>query len=226
METIITYVHLRLRLEDAFSSKTILLVSILPQSLRFGRPLLATKMKTTLTKTLRCLRNGYVFKPRITRLVNASSVYIRLTHRHFTGVSPKLSSEKLNEIYNGPGLSDFLNDIDPNDIDDNSPLFIKEGHAGRTTSNNQSSASGSNLGLKFKRNPKSQNRKPDWLKAKIPNGENYKKLHKTVSSLNLATVCEEARCPNIGVLYIFVTQILAAHKQRFARNVGVATSMA
>ena len=40
--------------------------------------------------------------------------------------------------------------------------------------------------------------KPAWLKAEIPRGENYEKLKATVRKLNLATVCEEARCPNIG----------------------------
>ncbi len=40
--------------------------------------------------------------------------------------------------------------------------------------------------------------KPSWLKAEIPKGENYEKLRDTVRSLKLATVCEEAKCPNIG----------------------------
>lgn len=40
--------------------------------------------------------------------------------------------------------------------------------------------------------------KPRWLKGTIPEGENYHKLKETVKSLGLATVCEEARCPNIG----------------------------
>lgn len=40
--------------------------------------------------------------------------------------------------------------------------------------------------------------KPAWLKASPPSGENYTKLRNTVRSLKLATVCEEARCPNIG----------------------------
>ena len=40
--------------------------------------------------------------------------------------------------------------------------------------------------------------KPAWLKAEMPRGENYEKLHRTVRNLGLATVCEEARCPNIG----------------------------
>jgi len=40
--------------------------------------------------------------------------------------------------------------------------------------------------------------KPRWLKSKPANSENYKRLRDTVSDLGLATVCEEARCPNIG----------------------------
>ena len=40
--------------------------------------------------------------------------------------------------------------------------------------------------------------KPSWLKAEVPRGENYERLRDTVRSLKLATVCEEARCPNIG----------------------------
>ena len=41
--------------------------------------------------------------------------------------------------------------------------------------------------------------KPAWLRAQAPAGENYTRLHKTVRSLGLATVCEEARCPNVSV---------------------------
>lgn len=43
--------------------------------------------------------------------------------------------------------------------------------------------------------------KPEWLRISAPSGktkENFERLHKTVKSLNLATVCEEAKCPNIG----------------------------
>uniref|UniRef100_A0A7S2BR01 Lipoyl synthase, mitochondrial n=1 Tax=Octactis speculum TaxID=3111310 RepID=A0A7S2BR01_9STRA len=41
-------------------------------------------------------------------------------------------------------------------------------------------------------------RKPAWLKAEIPGGEEYLRLKKDVRRLKLATVCEEAHCPNIG----------------------------
>jgi lipoic acid synthetase len=48
------------------------------------------------------------------------------------------------------------------------------------------------------RKPSASNRKPSWLKAQPTTGENYLRLRDTVRSLGLATVCEEARCPNIG----------------------------
>ncbi|KAI0910166.1 lipoic acid synthetase [Ustulina deusta] len=42
-------------------------------------------------------------------------------------------------------------------------------------------------------------RLPDWLKTPIPAGnDNYKQIKKDLRGLNLHTVCEEARCPNIS----------------------------
>jgi len=40
--------------------------------------------------------------------------------------------------------------------------------------------------------------KPSWLKAKPATSPKYHELRSTVRSLGLATVCEEAKCPNIG----------------------------
>lgn len=40
-------------------------------------------------------------------------------------------------------------------------------------------------------------RKPEWMKVKFKVGENYSKIAKRSSELNLATVCESAGCPNI-----------------------------
>lgn len=45
---------------------------------------------------------------------------------------------------------------------------------------------------------KSFPRKPEWLKVRPPAGENYTRLKAISKSLGLATVCEEAKCPNIG----------------------------
>ncbi|MBE43725.1 MAG: lipoyl synthase [Thaumarchaeota archaeon] len=41
-------------------------------------------------------------------------------------------------------------------------------------------------------------RKPEWLRVKTPSGENYVQVKQTLRVLNLHTVCEEARCPNIA----------------------------
>ncbi|MES2801483.1 MAG: lipoyl synthase [Bdellovibrionota bacterium] len=41
-------------------------------------------------------------------------------------------------------------------------------------------------------------RKPDWLKVKAPAGENYARIKEMLGELKLATVCQEARCPNMG----------------------------
>ena len=40
--------------------------------------------------------------------------------------------------------------------------------------------------------------KPRWLKAPLATGENYDFVRRTVREHRLATVCEEAKCPNIG----------------------------
>lgn len=41
-------------------------------------------------------------------------------------------------------------------------------------------------------------RKPDWLKREIPGGAAYAGIKSKLRELKLATVCEEARCPNLG----------------------------
>src|SRR5262245_34981401 len=41
-------------------------------------------------------------------------------------------------------------------------------------------------------------RKPSWLKVKAPGGPNYIRIQQLMRNLGLHTVCEEARCPNIG----------------------------
>ncbi len=41
-------------------------------------------------------------------------------------------------------------------------------------------------------------RKPSWLKVKAPGGTEYLRIQRMMRELGLHTVCEEARCPNIG----------------------------
>jgi lipoic acid synthetase len=41
-------------------------------------------------------------------------------------------------------------------------------------------------------------RKPSWLKMKMPGGENYARLRTLVNDQRLHTVCQSAKCPNMG----------------------------
>ena len=43
-----------------------------------------------------------------------------------------------------------------------------------------------------------ERRHPAWIKARMPSGGNYAALKQLMRNLQLHTVCEEARCPNIG----------------------------
>ncbi|MCC7050406.1 MAG: lipoyl synthase, partial [Bacteroidia bacterium] len=41
-------------------------------------------------------------------------------------------------------------------------------------------------------------RKPDWLRVKLPTGENFLKVRKLVDQHKLHTICESGNCPNMG----------------------------
>lgn len=45
--------------------------------------------------------------------------------------------------------------------------------------------------MKFKR-------KPEWLKIRLPEGENFKKVNQIVKENNLHTICTSGKCPNMG----------------------------
>ena len=82
-----------------------------------------------------------------------------------------LRSASTNRFTTGPGLEDFIKGSST-DSEWKSPLS-------RSTSAERL-------------------RIPYWLKTQIPNGNNYKKIKESLKNLNLATVCQEAKCPNIG----------------------------
>ncbi len=46
-------------------------------------------------------------------------------------------------------------------------------------------------------NPITLEKKPDWLKVKLEISKNFRRVNNLVKDLDLNTVCEEARCPNI-----------------------------
>ena len=41
-------------------------------------------------------------------------------------------------------------------------------------------------------------KKPKWLRVKLPVGEEYKKVRRTVDKYKLNTICESGNCPNMG----------------------------
>lgn len=80
------------------------------------------------------------------------------------------SKEFSKKLIDGPQFEDFLND----DVKKyNGKLKLDIGESGRL-------------------------RLPPWLKTEIPIGKNYSKIKAQLRQLQLSTVCEEARCPNIG----------------------------
>lgn len=46
--------------------------------------------------------------------------------------------------------------------------------------------------------PAARSPRPDWLKVRVPSGEDYSRLINIMRENELHTVCEEARCPNIA----------------------------
>ena len=45
---------------------------------------------------------------------------------------------------------------------------------------------------------KKPKRKPDWLRVKLPIGEDYKRVRKLVDQYQLHTICQSGNCPNMG----------------------------
>lgn len=41
-------------------------------------------------------------------------------------------------------------------------------------------------------------RKPDWLRVKLPIGEDYRRVRRLVDEYNLHTICQSGNCPNMG----------------------------
>ncbi|OXV08626.1 hypothetical protein Egran_03612 [Elaphomyces granulatus] len=116
-----------------------------------------------------------------------------LSSRHFATANPDSAASSTSarrrtttfqdKLSAGPSFSDFVND---NSGLDNPPLDPSEVYAHKT-------ATVRPVGRK-----KEITRLPSWLKTPIPDSENYQRIKKDLRGLNLHTVCEEARCPNIS----------------------------
>src|SRR5204862_3395765 len=63
-------------------------------------------------------------------------------------------------------------------------------------------------------------RKPEWLRTKAEMGEGYRDLKRTMRSLDLVTVCEEAGCPNIFECWKSGTATFMINGDRCTRACG------
>jgi len=51
---------------------------------------------------------------------------------------------------------------------------------------------------KVEQNISELGKRPDWLKVRLPIGQNYKDVYQLMRKSKLNTVCEEAKCPNLA----------------------------
>jgi lipoic acid synthetase len=65
-----------------------------------------------------------------------------------------------------------------------------------------------------------EGRKPPWLKVRAPGGPNYIRLKALMRQRNLHSVCEEARCPNIGECWEDATATFMILGDVCTRNCG------
>ncbi|CAL4060636.1 unnamed protein product, partial [Meganyctiphanes norvegica] len=96
--------------------------------------------------------------------------------RYYSSGVPKSKKQRKELIAEGPTLEEFI------DGEVKSDTTWKE-YTGK---------------LKREAKDRERLRLPPWLKREIPIGKNFSKLKEDLRGLNLSTVCEEARCPNIG----------------------------
>lgn len=92
--------------------------------------------------------------------------------------APRPSTQFRDKLNAGPSFGDFVNP--------NAPLPPTEAYEIKTAT----------VGPEGRK--KTITRLPEWLKTPIPVNNNYKKIKNDLRGLNLHTVCEEARCPNIS----------------------------
>ncbi len=63
-------------------------------------------------------------------------------------------------------------------------------------------------------------RKPPWLRRKVPGGDLYSKTLSLIRSHNVHTVCESASCPNLGECWAHNTATLMILGDKCTRNCG------
>ena len=110
-------------------------------------------------------------------------------------VAEKLAALR-NKLERGPALGDFVTETA---AISSAACGIPVGTEAPSLVANNSSSSNSSAGAAAAASKDPP--KPAWLKITTPTGamrDNFTRLQTSVKKLNLATVCEEAKCPNMG----------------------------
>ncbi|TKA69980.1 Lipoyl synthase, mitochondrial [Friedmanniomyces simplex] len=99
-----------------------------------------------------------------------------------TSSHPRPASAFSDRLNTGPSFSDFVSPAQEESLSNDDALEL----ASRTVQ----------IGPEGRK--RTHTRLPEWLKTPIPSNDNYKRIKNDLRGLNLHTVCEEARCPNIS----------------------------
>ena len=67
-------------------------------------------------------------------------------------------------------------------------------------------------------NPPKRQKKPDWLRKRLPSGPEYERIRSLVRKSHLHTVCQEAQCPNIWECFSSRTATFLILGDRCTRN--------
>lgn len=68
--------------------------------------------------------------------------------------------------------------------------------------------------------PGSAQRHPQWIRVRVPGGEGYARTRQIVAESGVATVCEEARCPNVAECWGHGTATFMIMGDTCTRNCG------
>ena len=68
--------------------------------------------------------------------------------------------------------------------------------------------------------PATVRRHPEWIRVRVPGGEGYARTRAIVRESGVATVCEEARCPNVAECWAHGTATFMLMGDTCTRNCG------
>jgi lipoic acid synthetase len=128
----------------------------------------------------RRILSSTTYAPRLyTRCLATAASDITPSSPNATKSTPRRATKFSDALNSGPAFGDFVSGKEE-------PLSPEEALELKTVM----------VGPAGKKKP--HTRLPEWLKTPIPSNNNYKKIKNDLRGLNLHTVCEEARCPNIS----------------------------